>query len=57
MYCNRCGKYSGRYELCKECYYKQEDYDEIEENDEEEYEEYCNCIICEEEKDGTVLTL
>ncbi len=47
MYCKNCGKYSGKYELCKECYYEEENYSD------EEYEEepYCNCIICEEEKD------
>ena len=41
MYCAKCGKYSGKYMLCKECYYEDEyeDEDEDEEGDEDEDEE------------------
>lgn len=36
MYCEKCGKYSGKYPLCKNCYY---DNDEYEEDDQYEYDE------------------
>lgn len=52
MFCEKCGKYSGRYPLCKNCYYEdnEEDYYEEDDEDYEEYEE-CTCIACNEEKD------
>lgn len=30
MYCENCGKYSGRYPLCKDCYYEEAEYKENE---------------------------
>ena len=43
MYCNICGKYSGKYPLCKECYYKENE-NEYEYVDEEITGQ---CLICE----------
>lgn len=31
-YCEKCGKYSGRWNLCKECYYKEDEEELIEED-------------------------
>ena len=44
MHCEICGKYSGQYKLCKECYNDslEEDYDENE----------SDCIICGDESNG-----
>lgn len=44
MYCERCGKYSGRYPLCKECYY--EDEENVCEICGKESGEYPLCKIC-----------
>lgn len=41
MYCNNCGKYSGNYPLCKDCYYEQSEYEF--DNDEITGQ----CLICE----------
>ena len=55
MYCERCGKYSGKYPLCKNCYYDddlseeelEDDLDEFDEDYDEEYLEYKEtCPIC-----------
>lgn len=43
MYCEQCGKYSGRYALCRDCY------DELLYGDYDESESFC--IACHEEKD------
>lgn len=55
MNCKNCGKYSGKYPLCKECYYaediKEDEEEEIEEETDEEDEEYeeeekLKCPVC-----------
>lgn len=49
MNCNKCGKYSGRYPMCRECYNALPPIPwELLEEDEEETS---YCIACEEEKD------
>ncbi len=44
MYCEKCGKWSGKYPLCKECYY--DTAEEIFEDDENENDEDLICPIC-----------
>ena len=52
MYCEECGKYSGRYKLCKDCY---EELNEsiIEDYEEDEDEDYSAgiCIACQSPKE------
>ena len=52
-YCEICGRYSGEYSLCRECYYEQ--YYEDDENEEEDcYKEndITTCLTCNEEKEN-----
>lgn len=42
MYCEKCGKYSGKYALCKDCYYNVEEDDSFE----EEIAGVLSCPIC-----------
>lgn len=44
MYCEKCGKYSGKYPLCKECYYKEEGAETIDTT--ETKEDKLICPIC-----------
>lgn len=53
MYCEKCGKYSGKYNLCKECYYSQDETEEADEtkeakttNEEISEENELICPIC-----------
>ncbi|MBQ8357362.1 MAG: hypothetical protein IJX39_06080 [Clostridia bacterium] len=44
MYCEKCGKYSGRYPLCKNCYYEENDEENL---SFEEWEDVSGeCLIC-----------
>ena len=54
MNCNLCGKYSGRYPMCKECYYKSDEdfWEELLGDSEDEEDSFSFCITCKEEKDN-----
>ena len=53
MYCEKCGKYSGKYPLCKDCYYNQEENIQLDDaveatTETEEKNEQLVCPICDE---------
>lgn len=46
MRCKKCGKYSGSYQLCKDCYYEELEDDDDDDFDEEDTEDDLICPIC-----------
>ncbi len=46
MYCEKCGKYSGKYPLCKECYYDEIESEEELDDEENIEEDELICPIC-----------